>query len=289
MKESLNISYSQNFLHSKGLISRLIAKSNIRAGDLVIDIGAGKGIISNVLLYRGCEVIAIEKDAVLAKALPENLAETIKDRPEAVVKPIQADFLNFNLKNLPPFKVFANIPFFLTSAIVRKLCLTDSKLVSAYLVMEAAAAARIIGKPYHTESYLPLILKSQWEMKIRYTFDRFDFIPVPDAEIVLVEFSRQENPVVKKEDFTDYCDFLAFCLNLRKSNVKNSLLDVFTFVQLKKIAIPLKIDLQAPPSTLTLQQWLGLFQNFKTRVDAAKKAQIKGSAERLERHRQKQI
>jgi protein-L-isoaspartate O-methyltransferase len=59
------LSISQNFLHRHALVDRLLDASSIRAGDLVFDLGAGRGLITDRLAQRGCRVVAVEKDLEL--------------------------------------------------------------------------------------------------------------------------------------------------------------------------------------------------------------------------------
>ena len=63
------LAHSQNFLKSSPLVDRLLAASTIQPGELVLDLGAGTGIMTDCLANRGCEVIAVEKDPSLASHL----------------------------------------------------------------------------------------------------------------------------------------------------------------------------------------------------------------------------
>src|SRR5437868_3853700 len=106
--------YSQNFFRSATLVERLLDASTIRQGDLVLDLGAGTGVISTRLARRGCEVLAVEKDARLAQQLRAELAET------RGVRVLHSDILHVHLPRRA-YKVFSNIPFDATSAIVNHL------------------------------------------------------------------------------------------------------------------------------------------------------------------------
>jgi 23S rRNA (adenine-N6)-dimethyltransferase len=137
------LSISQNFLHSRALVDRLLDTSSIRAGDLVFDLGAGHGLITDRLAQRGCRVVAVEKDLELA----ERLHDRFDDAPTVHVR--QADMLTLPLPR-QPYKVFANIPLNATAAIVNRLTQARHPPDDSYLVVQAEAADRFIGQPRGT-------------------------------------------------------------------------------------------------------------------------------------------
>src|SRR5438067_1558734 len=111
---SRSLSLSQNFLTSRALVDRLLAASSIGPGDLVFDLGAGSGIIAERLAHRGCQVAAVEKDPGLAHLL------TVRFADEPRIRVYRVDVCEMTLPHRP-YKVFANIPFDATAAIVDRL------------------------------------------------------------------------------------------------------------------------------------------------------------------------
>src|SRR5258708_19582234 len=106
--------FSQNFFHSAALVDALLDKSSIQRGDLVLDLGAGTGLISERLVRRGCRVLAVENDPALGACLAERFADV------ATVRVIRVDALDIHLPR-QPYKVFSNIPFDPTPALVTHL------------------------------------------------------------------------------------------------------------------------------------------------------------------------
>src|SRR5438874_12896804 len=96
--------HSQNFLKGRRLVDRLLDRSSIAATDLVLEIGPGRGRITERLIQRCRHVLAIEQDPRLAWMLRERLPGT----PNLTL--VEADFLATRLPR-QPYKVFANIPF----------------------------------------------------------------------------------------------------------------------------------------------------------------------------------
>jgi 23S rRNA (adenine-N6)-dimethyltransferase len=95
-------------------LDRLLAASIIGTGDLVFDLGAGSGIISERLAHHGCDVVAVEKDPGLAQML------TVRFADEPLVRVYRGDVGEMALPHRR-YKVFANIPFDATAAIVDRL------------------------------------------------------------------------------------------------------------------------------------------------------------------------
>ena len=102
---------SQHFLRGPKLAGFLIGHSNIKKRDTVIDIGAGSGVITAALAKRCAHVIAVEPDAETAAKLRANVGKLEN------ITIVEQDFLEMTLPD-GPYKIFANPPFHLSSAIL---------------------------------------------------------------------------------------------------------------------------------------------------------------------------
>lgn len=115
---------------------RLVADARIGRGDLVIDVGAGRGAITAPLLDAGARVIAVEAHAERAAFLRARFGPTL------IV--VQADASDLWLPRRP-FHVVANPPFGVTTALLRRLLQPGSRLVQARIVLQDAAARQWVG------------------------------------------------------------------------------------------------------------------------------------------------
>lgn len=113
---------------------RLAGLADVRPGDLVLDVGAGDGAITDVLVRRGATVVAVELNAGRARVLRERFA----DDP---VRVVQADAADLRLPRRP-FKVVANPPFGITTALLRRVTGPGSRLERAAIVLPAWAVTR---------------------------------------------------------------------------------------------------------------------------------------------------
>jgi len=270
--------YSQNRLRSRKLICTLLEKSSILKGDLVYDIGAGCGIISEELAKRQARVIAIEQDNRLYNKLKQKLASN----PEVTLR--HGDFLTEPLPIRERYKVFANIPFMLTAEIVRRLLFNLNPPDDCYLIMQREAARKFAGTP--KETLFSLLLKPWFEFGIRYSFRETDFSPVPTVDIVLLQIERREQAVITAEYTRLYRDFLVYSFNQGTPNLKSAFKGIFTYPQFARLSNDLGFRPESGPTDLSFRQWLGLFDFFIREVDGQRKELINGAGKHL---RQQQL
>ena len=114
---------------------RLVERAGIRPGDLVVDLGAGRGAITAPLVEAGARVLAVELDRRAARVLRERFAG------DAAVTVIEEDLLDVRLPGRP-FRVVANLPFATTSDAMRRLLHPRSALLRADVVLQRSAARR---------------------------------------------------------------------------------------------------------------------------------------------------
>ena len=161
---------------------RIVDRSPIDPNDLIIEIGPGRGALTRRLAVATRQVIAIEKDPTLAR----RLSREVNSLGNVVI--FEADFLQLPLP-VTPYKVVANIPFNVTAAIVAKLTHAANPPEDASLVLQREAAERFMGQPKQT--LVSLQLQPWFNLSITYRFQRHDFVPVPQVDIVLLRFSKR--------------------------------------------------------------------------------------------------
>jgi probable ribosomal RNA small subunit methyltransferase A len=194
-----NFHLDQNFLRSPKLALFLIGHSNIKKRDLVIDIGAGSGVITSALAKRCKKVIAVEKDAETAKRLRENLTKQNITNVEV----FEGDFREMKLPD-EPYKVFANPPFSLSAEVFYKLLNLENldgriykkegeaprRPEAIYLILQKQLALKLIITERHYTSQLGRLLSDDYATRIRLPLKPTDFTPPPKVPTVLFEAKK---------------------------------------------------------------------------------------------------
>lgn len=177
---------SQHFLRSPKLAGFLIGHSNIKKRDIVIDIGAGSGVITTALAKRCSRVIAVEPDTETAALLRNNAGQLEN------VEIIQRDFLEMELPN-GPYKIFANPPFHLSSAILHKLDEAPNPPEAIYLILQKQFALKLLNNDRHYTSQLGKQLFVHYAPRIRLPLKPHYFTPPPAVPTVLLELKRRQD------------------------------------------------------------------------------------------------
>lgn len=176
---------SQHFLKNPRLALILIGHSNLKKRDLVVEIGAGSGVITSALAHRVARVIAVEPDKTTAVKLKENLAR----RGIENVTVVEKDFLEMELPS-EPYKVFSNPPFHLSSAIVHKMIEAKNPPEAFYLILQKQFALKLLNTDRHYTSQLGLQLTRSYQTKIRLPLKSTDFTPPPAVPCVFFEAKK---------------------------------------------------------------------------------------------------
>lgn len=130
----------QHWLYDEVSLEAVVDAAGVISDDTVLEVGPGLGTLTNKLLDRGANVVAIEKDLNLAKRLEAKKIQNLQV--------IEADILQYDLTSLPKgYKVAANIPYYLTSALVRMLLGSDNKPSQIGILIQKEVAERIVAGP----------------------------------------------------------------------------------------------------------------------------------------------
>ena len=152
--------HGQHFLRSPRLVAELIGHSNIRKNDVVYDLGAGSGIIGSVLARRCREVIAVEIEPQALTKLRANTA----DIPNLTV--VEKSILNFAPQH-DSYKIFANIPFHLSSQVVQRFVFDVTSPKSMYLITQRQFARKLVPGDDHFTSQLAAEIGPFFTARIR--------------------------------------------------------------------------------------------------------------------------
>jgi 23S rRNA (adenine-N6)-dimethyltransferase len=249
---------SQNFLVDRRAIDTLVDGSGVADGDLVIDIGAGNGLISQALARRGANVVAIERDPALADRLRAKFATW----PAVTV--VEADVLTTPLPS-EPFRVVANIPFGITTKILRRLLEDGGRLVRADVIVQAEVARKRGTGGRGT------LLNACWEPWFEFAtgarMPATAFRPRPRVDGAVLIVARRDPPLLDAASRRDYTAFVTAAFEGARPTVASAL--TLPRSRFATLATELGFGVTALPSQLEVGQWVALFRASRTVPSAA--------------------
>ncbi len=245
--------FSQNFLHNRKLVSKLVRSSSIEKNDLVLEIGPGKGIITDALLSQTQYVLAVEIDSYRYSYL--------KNRFDGVsnLTLYQGDILNFKLPSLP-YKVFANIPFSVEGKIVRYLIDANNPPEDTYLVVMKELAYRL-SAPYR-ENWFSLAHKPWFDFSIYHHFKRTDFIPHPSVDSVMFRFKKKNKPLLSWNERGKFQSLLRVGFG-NGLPIWQNLKRRYGMNVTGRVLNQLEINKKTRPTELSLERWILIFKNVQ--------------------------
>ena len=268
-----SIKYSQNFIKDKNLVKKLIEISSINQDDIVYEIGAGLGTITSELVNHCKKVVAFEIDTNLSKRLKEKFAQQ-KEKVEI----INTDFLSFNLPD-GKYKIFSNIPFNITSDIIKKLVFADNPPVDIYLIVQKEAALKFSGKKLEGKknSLMAVLVQATFSPSVIHSFNRGNFTPQPSVEAVFFRLKKRPNPLVR-QDLGLFYNFVTFAFNQHQPNISEGLKKILDKSQVISILQSDNLPPSITPGELDIPGWVNLFTAFKS---SGKKNNVVGSYQKL--------
>ena len=244
-------SLGQNFLHSGPALNKIIEAGKIQKGDTILEIGPGKGSLTEKLLESGALVVAIEKDRRLQEYLQEKFSNEIKSKQLTLV---EGDILDIDISKLisQPYKVIANIPYYITGEIIRTFLTHQNPPTSMVLLIQKEVADRIVARD-KKESILSISVKAYGSPKKITTVKAGSFYPKPkvDSAILLVDN-------ISKENFRNIEEYLFFSIvkagfSSKRKQLHKNLKKVLTEPQ--KALLDCGIDPQARAEDLDISKW----------------------------------
>lgn len=263
-----NKTYGQNFLKSPAVAERMVEVAEISSADLVLEVGPGKGALTEKLLPRARQVFAVEKDERLVFYLTLKFKDEFKNNKLVI---IGADILKFDPTTIGlqvgGYKIVANIPYYITGELLRHFLSEVAAPSRMVLMTQKEVADRILARdPRATnalglkESVLSISIKAYGEPKYLETVNAEYFTPKPKVDSAVLMIDK-----ISKDFFTDVSEERFFNVVKRGFAHKRKLLinnlEIITAAG-KKVFTDCDIAPNARAENLTLRQWKCLAKNL---------------------------
>ncbi len=183
----------QNFLKDRNIVDKILQSSNLDKDDVVLEVGPGKGVLTEELAKNVGKVIAVEVDGSLLDTLRDKLRnfENIEIINEDILKVSLSKILQAN--KAKSYKLIANIPYYITSKIIRLFLEAENPPSEMILMVQKEVAERIVAEPGQMSI---LAASVQYYAKAEVLFDvpRTAFDPVPEVDSAVIRIIRHKEP-----------------------------------------------------------------------------------------------
>ena len=250
----------QNFLSDPAILEKICASAGITDQDLVLEIGAGLGHLTSHLAGYARQVIAVELDHRLIPALEETI------QPFGNVQVIQGDILELDTVQLTgkdEFLVVANIPYYITSRIIRNLLETEHKPHRIILTIQHEVAQRICARTGRL-SLLALSILMYGDPNLEMRVPAGAFFPVPKVDSAVINIDIHPEPLLSYPLRDKFFKLIKAGFLHKRKTLRNSLSKGLGWspVQAAELLTSASIDPQRRAETLSLEEWLEVTQAY---------------------------
>lgn len=247
-------SLGQHWLNDPASLEAMSA--DVAPADVVLEIGPGLGSLTRRLLGKASKVVAIEKDEALAARL---LTEFKNERLEVVI----GDILQFDLTSLPAgYKVVANIPYYLTSNLIRVLSESSNPPSAVTLLIQREVAERLAAAPGQM-SVLAVTAQFYWQVSLGRVVEAELFDPPPKVDSQIVSLTRRQKPPFEVND-KDFFRLVKAGFSQKRKTLLNSLSAglAISRPEVSNLLQVSNVNPSARAQTLSLDDWHQLYQSL---------------------------
>ena len=251
----------QNFLQDPFALEKIVSAAEIQSSDTVLEIGPGLGSLTRYLAVSAKEVVAVELD--------ENLLPPLKAilTPYQNIRLIHGDILKISPKDLKfenDYVVVANIPYYITSAVIRHLLESESKPRRIVLTVQKEVAQRICAAP-GAMSLLALSVQVYGKPRIAAHIPANAFFPAPKVDSAVLTVDIYSSPQIEEELMTTFFKLIKAGFSQKRKTLRNSLSSGLHIspIGAANLLTQVNIDPQRRAETLSIEEWERLSEIVK--------------------------
>ncbi len=248
-------SLGQHWLDDTASLEGICQAADIQPDDTILEIGPGPGSLTKLLVKKAGRVIAVEFDTNLAADLPSRVKA---DNLEV----IEQDILSFYLTSLPQdYKIVANIPYYLTSNLIRAISETPNPPASATILVQKEVAQRVAAEP-GAMSILSVTAQFYWQVGLGQIVPAELFTPPPKVDSQVLLLNRRPELLFPDVDTKTFFRLVKAGFAQRRKTLLNSLSSGLHIDRdkVEDICQQANIEPARRPQTLSLKEWHQIYQ-----------------------------
>ncbi len=254
-------SLGQNFLQDVSALENIALAAEIQEDDCVLEIGPGLGSLTRYLADSAKEVIAVELDPDMLPPLRAVL------KPHQNVRVVHGDILKTTVSDIihkADYLVVANIPYYITSAVIRHLLESDPKPRRIVLTIQKEVAERITAKAGDL-SLLALSVQVYGKPSIAAIIPADSFHPAPKVDSAILRIDIYDQPLISNDLLKTFFKLIKAGFSQKRKTLRNSLssgLHIPT-TESEALLTSASIDFMRRAETLSIDEWKGLCEVLK--------------------------
>ncbi len=250
----------QNFLVDPTSLQRIVEVAEIQDNDVVLEIGPGLGSLTRYLALAAKKVVAVEIDANLIPPLKDVLDQYSN------ITIVHGDILELDpreLINESSYLVVANIPYYITSAVIRHLLESEEKPRRMVLTVQLEVAQRICAEPGDM-SLLTLSVLVYGDPQIAALIPAGDFYPSPKVDSAVVAIDLYSKPRIPAQHLDTFFQLAKSGFSQKRKTLRNSLSSGLHLSpsQTEGLLHTAEIDPRRRAQTLSIEEWDRLVENY---------------------------
>ena len=259
----LTKSLGQNFLHDGNQLRRIVAAANLSPTDKVLEVGPGLGPLTELLLAKAGEVLAVEMDQRLVQALRTRCASHLPPSPASKLTLVHADALDYlrrEKRDWSAWKLVSNLPYSVGSPILVELATaTGPKTLVATLQMEVIR--RLAAKAGEDDyGLLTLLIQLHYEPRDWFKIPASCFFPEPDVESACIAMDRRSEPLLAPSLHKAFMRTVKLAFSQRRKMMLKLLKQDHPPGKLESAFAEIGLDLKTRAERVTLEQFVNLLK-----------------------------
>lgn len=248
-------SFGQNFLTDGNYINKIVSALDLQPGETVIEIGAGRGALTEKLIESGANVVAVELERDMIAVLRREFA----GRENFHL--VESDALKVDFSALSTHhqahstKLVANLPYYISTAILQKLIEQREVFGEMILMFQREVVERITAAVGNSErGFLTVLTEAYLDAEKLFDVPPNAFLPAPKVQSAVVRLKPKRNIEIADDDL--FRKIVSEAFRQKRKTILNNLKN--SFADAEKILAESQIDARRRAETLTLEDWLRL-------------------------------